>query len=63
MEIALYYMDIIVPVPYRYSTGSRGSVPVSAVRSSNPTSKEYRSPGRQVGVHQVNLLVTTSNYW
>ena len=38
MEIALCYIDIIVPVPYRYSTGSRGSVPVSAVRSSNPSS-------------------------
>ena len=32
MEIALCYIDIIVPVPYRYSTGSSGSVPVSAVR-------------------------------
>ena len=38
MEIALCYMYIIVPVPYRYSTGSRGSVPVSAVRSSNQSS-------------------------
>ena len=28
--IALCYMYTIVPVPYRYSTGSRGSVPVSA---------------------------------
>ena len=36
--IALCYMYTIVPVPYRYSTGSRGSVPVSAVRSSNPSS-------------------------
>ena len=32
MEIALCYIYLIVPVPYRYSTGSRGSVPVSAVR-------------------------------
>src|ERR1700735_3308103 len=38
MEIALCYMYTIVPVPYRYSTGSGGSVLVSAVRSSNPSS-------------------------
>src|ERR1700735_4475636 len=38
MEIALCYIYTIVPVPYRYSTGSRGSVPVSAVRISNPSS-------------------------
>ena len=56
MEIAFCYIDIIVPVPYRYSTGSRGSLPVSAVRSSNPVRS---SPGRQVSPRQVALLVTT----
>jgi hypothetical protein len=61
MEIALCYMYTIVPVPYRYRTGSRGSVPVSAVRSSNPSStcstrpstgtvRTGRNPGNQYQV-------------